>query len=146
MTPTQKAEIAGITAGILAATIGIATGDSPGKAIAKGVGTGVATAAVVYYIAKRKATARQQAAARACAQSYRQSISKSSGSSKAKHRYIAVDVPLDARFQGNASVMLWDTKSNTLVNTNVYDLRRSPSPASVATYDQIPAVYVGKGS
>jgi len=141
MTPGQKAAAAGIAVGLINTVIAAATGASPKEAVLIGVGTGV----VVYYIAKRKATAQQQAAARACAQSYTQSMNMRGGTSKAKSRYIAVDAPLDARSQGDASVMLWDTQSNSLVNTNVYDLRRSPTPLSVATYDQISAVYVGNG-
>jgi hypothetical protein len=64
---------------------------------------------------------------------------------KKKVRYLAVPtVPSEKTPRGAKPVMIIDVPTETLVSTTVYELRTTPKPGQVATYDDMVAEYIGQ--
>ena len=66
---------------------------------------------------------------------------------KKKVRYIAVDTvrSKEAPPKAKKTVMIWDTKSEDLASTDVYDLEAPPAVGQTAKFDTYSAEYVGNG-
>ena len=66
---------------------------------------------------------------------------------KRKVRYIAVDTvrSKEAPPQAKKSVMIWDTQSESLAATDVYDVAVTPAVGQTAKFDTYSAEYVGNG-
>ena len=66
---------------------------------------------------------------------------------KKKVRYIAVDTvrSKEAPPKAKKTVMIWDTQSESLANTDVYDLEATPAVGQTAKFDTYSAEYVGSG-
>ena len=66
---------------------------------------------------------------------------------KKKVRYIAVDTvrSKEAPPKAKKTVMIWDTQSESLANTDVYDLETPPAVGQTAKFDTYSAEYVGNG-
>lgn len=64
-----------------------------------------------------------------------------------KVRYIAVDTVRSKETSPKAkkTVMIWDTQSESLANTDVYDLEAAPAIGQTAKFDTYSAEYVGSG-
>jgi hypothetical protein len=60
-------------------------------------------------------------------------------------RYIAVETTPDKRGKGAKSVMIWDTKAQSVVGEDVYDLTTPPSPNTNIKLETYSAEYVGAG-
>src|SRR5262249_24341597 len=62
-------------------------------------------------------------------------------------RYIAVDTVKDSRSAPGTKkvVMIWDTKSESLVNNNIYDVSNPPAVGSTEKFDTYSAQYIGPG-
>lgn len=62
-------------------------------------------------------------------------------------RYIAVDTVKDQRASPQAKkvVMIWDTKAETLVGNNLYDVENPPAVGATAKFETYTAEYVGAG-
>lgn len=66
---------------------------------------------------------------------------------KKKVRYIAVDTirSKEAPPKAKKTVMIWDTQSETLANTDAYDIETPPALGQTAKFDTYSAEYVGSG-
>ncbi len=66
---------------------------------------------------------------------------------KRKVRYIAVDTvrSKEAPPRAKKTVMIWDTQSETLANTDAYDIETPPAVGQTAKFDTYSAEYVGSG-
>ena len=66
---------------------------------------------------------------------------------KKKVRYIAVDTVRSKETSPKAkkAVMIWDTQSESLAGTDVYDLEAPPNVGQTAKFDTYSAEYVGSG-
>ena len=66
---------------------------------------------------------------------------------KKKVRYIAVDTvrSKEAPPKAKKTVMIWDTQSETLANTDAYDIEALPAVGQTAKFDTYSAEYVGSG-
>ena len=66
---------------------------------------------------------------------------------KKKVRYIAVDTvrSKEAPPKAKKTVMIWDTQSESLASTDVYDLEAPPAVGQTAKFDTYSAEYVGNG-
>jgi hypothetical protein len=84
-----------------------------------------------YYIQKYNASAQQTQVAQANGSE----IVHRSGRKLPK--YVAVSTERDARSKGKASVMIFDTKTEQLVGTNVYDLASKPKENDQIKSDQL---------
>jgi hypothetical protein len=106
--------------------------------------------ALVYVIAKHNATVRQRRIAEERArQAYAKMPEKRKASLKAKKvHYIAVDTEKNERTSPEAkkSVMVWDTESQQMAGSNVYDVKKPPPVGSTAKFDTYSAEYVGSGT
>ncbi len=106
-------------------------------------GTGVFMSrlpAVIKILATYEATPEQKAVA-----VERAKTAQAAMKGKKKPRYIAVDTHPDDRAQGSNSVMLWDTQTEEIVGSNVYDVEAPPKIGEVAMWDTLSAQYVGVG-
>jgi hypothetical protein len=88
-----------------------------------------------YYIQKYNASAQQTQVAQANGSE----IVHRSGRKLPK--YVAVSTARDARSKGKASVMIFDTKTDQLVGTNVYDLAIKPKENDQIKSDQLTAPF-----
>lgn len=132
---------AGLAAGLGAGLGARALGMDSRKAAILGAAAGVATAVVVAVIAKRRATQAQIAAAEARGRAYTARVN--SGKAKApKTQYVMVEAPRTSESQGKSNVMVFDTKANEVVGSNVYELNSKPSSGQVVTFDTGSAEYV----
>ena len=60
-------------------------------------------------------------------------------------RIIAVDTEPDDRRQGARTIMLWDTQTEEIVGSKVYDVDTPPKLGDVAMWETYSAQYVGVG-
>lgn len=58
---------------------------------------------------------------------------------------LAVATEPDERSQGSVSVMLWDTQTEQIVGSDVYDVEERPVLGEVAAWNNYSALYVGEG-
>ena len=141
MTPGESAGAIGVGSGIAAGVIGAAAGLRPGQAAALGAGVGLLAAGITYAVAEHQANERQrqvaEANARRAYQAHREEIQRR------RVRYIAVNAPRTPESQGQASCMVWDTRSEQLVGNTVYDCKTRPAVGSTAKFDSYQAEYVG---
>ena len=63
-----------------------------------------------------------------------------------KTRYIAVDTVREKDSKGAKSVMIYDTQTQQVVGSSVYDVKESPKEGSVSKFDTYSAEYVGSGA
>ncbi len=105
---------------------------------------------VVYIIEKHQASERQKRVAEERARrSYANMSPKRKATLKAKKvRYIAVDTEKNEKTSPRAkkSVMVWDTQSQEIAGSNVYDVKTSPKVGETAKFDKYSAEYVGSGT
>ncbi|MBP7948169.1 MAG: hypothetical protein KA004_00845 [Verrucomicrobiales bacterium] len=141
MDPALQAGLAGIVTGTATGVIGHHNGWSGAQSAAIGVATGIATAAIVYYVAKRRATQAQIAACQERGRSYTARVA--SGKARApKTRYVMVEAPKTAENTGKSNVMRFDTKTNQVVGSNVYELGSKPSNGQTVSFGTGSAEYV----
>lgn len=149
MTPGQNAAAFGGAAAVLGGSIARAAGASAGQSLAIGAVAGAVAAATVYVIATHKATERQRRLAEERAKVYygRLSQEKKASMKKKKVRYIAVDTEKNAETSPKAAkaVMLWDTQTQSIVGSDVYDVEKAPAVGSTARFETHAAEYVGSG-
>lgn len=151
LTPGENAAVFGSTAGLLAGGIARAAGASTAESFAIGAATGAVVGITTYVIAKHQATERQRKIAEQRARVYQGKLASkptSSGKTKKRPRYIAVDTVKDEKTSPKAkkAVMIWDTQSETIVGNNVYDVQNPPEVGSTAKFETYSAEYVGSGS
>lgn len=150
LSPEENASIAGAVGGAGAGGIARASGMSTGQSIATGVAAGAVIGAVTYIIAKHEATERQRRIAEERARrAYAQMSAQRKANLKAKKvRYIAVDTEKNEHTSANAkkTVMVWDTQTETVAGSNVYDVQSPPPVGSTAKFDTYSAEYVGSGT
>lgn len=106
-------------------------------------GTGIAFSrlpAVIKILATYAASEEQTSTATERARAAQQQLDPA-----ATPRYLAVETIPDARLQGAAAIMLWDTQTEEIVGNQVYDVEAPPPPGEVAMWDTISAQYVGVG-
>ena len=149
LTPGENAAVFGSGTGILAGSIARAAGASAGQSIAIGAAAGAIAAATAYIVAKHQATERQRRLAEQRARVYygRMSSTKKATLKKKRVRYIAVDTEKNEKTSPKAkkAVMIWDTKSESIVGNTVYDVEKTPSVGSNAKFETYSAQYVGSG-
>ena len=138
-TPEQSAALLGGLAGAAMTGYRLSQGDSTGTALLKGAAVGTAVGATVFIVEKRKATALQQQLALQRASQY---IEKANTKSPPPRRYLAVETDVDDRTKGETNVMIYDTTTHSLVDTEVYDLKNEPANGAVATFERYDSVYV----
>jgi hypothetical protein len=140
-TPQQTAAVWGGLAGAAMTGYRLAQGDSTGNALLKGAAVGAAVGATVLIIEKRKASERQRLEAQRKADEYMKLVSMNQRQPPSR-RYLAVETDVDDRTKGEANVMIYDTNTHALVNTEVYDLKKEPANGAVATFERYDSVYV----
>lgn len=140
-TPEQSAALLGGLAGAAMTGYRLSQGDSTGTALLKGAAVGTAVGATVFIVEKRKATARQQEIAKLNAAKYINVVSTRPQTQQPR-RYLAVETDVDDRTKGETNVMIYDTTTHSLVDTEVYDLKNEPANGAVATFERYDAVYV----
>ena len=140
-TPEQTAAVWGGLAGAAMTGYRMSQGDSTGNALLKGAAVGAAVGATVLIIEKRKATALQQQLAMQRASQYMKQAN-AGAAPKPPRRYLAVETDVDDRTQGETNVMIYDTNTHSLVNTEVYDLKSEPANGAVATFERYDSVYI----
>ena len=98
---------------------------------------------------RHKATEEQKRVAQQRAKVYYTHLApeKKTELKKKKVRYIAVDTvrSKEAPAEAKKSVMIWDTQSETLAGTDVYDVAATPPVGQTAKFDTYSAEYVGNG-
>ena len=152
----NKAAAAGIASGIGTTIFRLAQGDDLEDAVAKGAAVGLAVAVTVYVVEKRRASKRQIQLAQTRARNYERthprkpprgsgSGQSSTSSARPQSRYIAVETERDSQSKGKGSVMIWDTKHNSLVSNDVYDVDSVPRKGQLAKFEEYEAVYVADG-
>ena len=94
-------------------------------------------AARYYWVAKYAATPvqREVATAHARAVVHR---------AKPKSRYIAVTTKRDSRAKTTTNVMIFDTKSESIVGNTVYDLNERPPTSQTVRFETYSAAYFGQ--
>lgn len=121
-----------------------------GFSIGLGGTAGALLGVIVLVIAKHEASERQKKiAAERARQAYaRMSAERRASLKKKKVRYIAVDTEKDAKTSPKAqkSVMVWDTESQQVAGSSVYDVKSPPAVGSTAKFDDYSAEYVGSGT
>ncbi len=149
LTPGENAAMFGGLTGVAAGSIARAAGASTGQSIAIGAAAGAIAAATAFVIAKHQATERQRRVAEQRAKVYygRMSPTKKATLKKKRVRYIAVDTEKNSKTSPKAkkAVMIWDTKSESIVGNTVYDVEKAPSVGSNAKFETYSAQYVGSG-
>ena len=156
LTPGENAAVFGGITGIAAGSIARAAGASTGQSIAIGAAAGAIAAATAYIVAKHQATERQRRLAEQRARVYYartvgrtggRTASSKKATAKQRPRYIAVDTEKnkDTSPRAKKAVMIWDTKSESIVGNTVYDVEKTPSVGSNAKFDTYSAQYVGSG-
>jgi hypothetical protein len=132
-------------AGALAGGKARAAGASNSEAVAIGLATGAAVGQTAYTIAKHEATERQRRTAEARAHLAYQDLSPERKARVKKNRYIVVDTVREKDSQGAKSVMIYDTQTQQVVGSNVYDVKQSPKGGTSLQIEAYPGVYVGSG-
>ena len=148
LSPGENAAMFGGITGVAAGSIARAAGASTGQSIAIGAVAGAIAAATAYVIAKHQATERQRRLAEQRARVYYARMSSTRKATlKKKARYIAVDTEKNEKTSPRArkAVMIWDTKSESIVGNTVYDVEKTPSVGSNAKFETYSAQYVGSG-
>ena len=150
LTPGENAAMFGGITGVAAGSIARAAGASTGQSIAIGAAAGAIAAATAFVIVKHQATERQRRLAEQRAKVYygRMSSTKKATLKKKRVRYIAVDTEKnkDTSPKARKAVMIWDTKSESIVGNTVYDVEKTPSVGQNAKFDTYSAQYVGSGN
>lgn len=155
MTPGENAAVFG---GLAGAATGIALGASgvdSAISIPVTAGAAVLAGAAAYVVSKQQATAHQRQIALANAQAAvakmeakeKKQASRATGQPKTKRpRFIAVDtVAASESPKGTRQVMVYDTRSEQIVGSNVYNVGKTPGVGSVNRYETVSAQYVGTG-
>ncbi len=114
------------------------------------IASGTSEATVVasgFIIGKYRATELQRKIAEERARQAYQSMSpdKKKGLKAKKIRYLAVDTQKDGRIKGRKAILIWDTQSQEIVGTQVYDVAVVPPLASRAVFETYAAEYIGEG-
>jgi hypothetical protein len=161
LTPGENAGLFGAAAGLAVGIPLAVAGVDPAITIPVTAGAVALVAGGAYIIAKHQATERQRkiaeqrariylakrqeaekAAARASAQSASTSPTTKKKAPK-ENRYIAVRTEKEDFNTGKDAVMIFDTKSNSIVGNQVYDLKQTPKVGSVQKFDTYSAEFVG---
>jgi hypothetical protein len=146
LSPAANGALFGTGAGILAGGAARAAGLSTSQAAAIGLATGAVVGITAYVIAKHKATERQRKIAEERARLAYESAPAPKKAQYKKTRYIAVDTVREKDSKGAKSVMIYDTQTQQVVGSNVYDVKESPKEGSVSKFDTYSAEYVGSGA
>src|SRR6516165_4559250 len=146
MSPAANGALFGAGAGALAGGIAKAAGASNSEAVAIGLATGAVAGVTAYVIAKHQATERQRKIAEERARLAYESAPAPKKARYQKTRYIAVDTVREKDSKGAKSVMIYDTQTQQVVGSNVYDVKQAPKEGSVSKFDTYSAEYVGSGA
>jgi hypothetical protein len=146
LSPAANGALFGAGAGALAGGVAKAAGASNTEAVAIGLATGAIVGATAYVIAKHQATERQRKIAEERARLAYADASATRKASYRKARYLAVDTVREKNSTGAKSVMIYDTQTQQVVGTNVYDVKQAPKQGSVSKFDTYTAEYVGAGA
>ena len=146
LSPAANGVLFGTGAGALAGGVAKAAGASNSQAVAIGLATGAIVGITAYVIAKHKATERQRKIAEERARLAYESAPAPKKARYQKTRYIAVDTVREKDSQGAKSVMIYDTQTQQVVGSNVYDVKQAPKEGSVSKFDTYSAEYVGSGA
>ena len=151
LTPGENAGVFGAAAGLATGIPLAAAGVDPAITIPVTAGAVAVAAVTAYVISKQQATERQRKIAEQRARLFmarrEKQLASQPAAKKAKPaRFIAVQTEKTAQSQGQASVMVFDTKTNEVVGNNVYDLKTAPQVGQTAKFDTYSAQYVGAGN
>jgi hypothetical protein len=146
LSPAANGVLFGTGAGALAGGAARAAGASSSEAVAIGLATGAIVGITAYVIAKHKATERQRKIAEERARLAYESAPAPKKARYQKTRYIAVDTVREKDSKGAKSVMIYDTQTQQVVGSNVYDVKQAPKEGSVSKFDTYSAEYVGSGA
>ena len=95
-----------------------------------------------YWVAKYAATPVQRAVA---AENGRAIVkTMASHRTKPKSRYIAVNTQRDARARTSTNVMIFDTQSESIIGSSVYDLNDRPPAGQAVRFETYSASYFGR--
>ena len=95
-----------------------------------------------YWVAKYAATPVQREVA---AENGRVVVQKMAMShTKAKSRYLAVTTRRDARAKTSTNVMIFDTQSESIIGSSVYDLNERPPAGQAVRFETFSASYFGQ--
>ncbi len=149
LTPEQNALLVGGTAGVAGATISSALGAPAWESLAIGAGAAAVTGIATEIIAQHVASEQQRAIAEARARQYyaRMAESKKIALKKKNVRYLAVDTvnSKETSPQAKKSVMIWDTKSEQVVGSKVYDVKTPPEAGQTGQFNTYTADYIAMG-
>jgi len=158
LSPGENAGVFGAATGLAVGIPLYAAGVDSRVAVPVTLGAAALAAGGAYVIAKHQASERQRKIAeqrarifmaqRAEAEKLAAQKAASSGSTAKKKsakqpRYIAVKTEKESNNQGQAAVMVYDTKTNGLVGNQVWDLKQTPKVGSVQKFDTYSAEFVG---
>lgn len=148
ITPGQNAAIFGVGAAGARILVGALTHEDMRSVIPQALAIGAAVGYMTYVIAKHQATERQARIAAQRARIYQGRLVRNTTPAKRKprSRYVAVDAPRDGNCKGEASVMIYDTETKTLVSNEVYDLKSRPQVGHVSKFEEYNAEYIATGS
>ena len=150
LTPEQNALLVGGTAGAAGTTISSALGAPAWESLAIGSGAAVVTGVATYVIAQHEANEQQRAIAEARARQYYAQMAESQKveMKKKKVRYLAVDTvnSKETSPQAKKSVMIWDTKSEQVVGSKVYDVKTTPQAGQTGQFNTYTADYIAMGN
>lgn len=155
MDPGAAAALVGGLAGATTGIIARQAGASTTEAALLGAAVGIAAGAIAYNYQKRRATEQELAIARMRAAEYQRRVSSGS-KPQPKSRYIAVPTtptkvtpasapgaPAKVSSPPASTVVLFDTKTNSVVGNNVYEMSEKPKKGEVVKFDTVSAEYVG---
>ena len=158
LTPGENAGLFGAMAGLAVGIPLAVAGVDPSITIPVTAGAVALAAGGAYIIAKHQATERQRKIAEQRARIYlakRQEAEKAAAQARASApattkknepqqlRYIAVRTEKENFNTGKEAVMIFDTKSDSIVGNQVYDLKQTPKVGSVQKFDTYSAEFVG---
>jgi len=167
MTPEQKAAIGGALGGIAAGALAKKAGMGTAEAWATGAIVGALVAKVTYDYEVRKANQRQIQVALANARryelkrarekrAYQQALARRKKASspaaaarikvppkpKPQSRLVAVETVRTSVSTGKKTAMIYDTKSDKMVNQNAYDIKSTPRNGEIAKIGNNTVEYV----
>jgi hypothetical protein len=104
------------------------------------------TSTVITIVAVHNATQRQRQGAQEQGHfAYQQLIEQHKTRSAAKSRYIAVATVREPDSKGAKSLMIFDTQTDQVVGSHVYDVKTEPKTGQVGKFESYSAEYVGTG-
>jgi hypothetical protein len=103
-------------------------------------------ATVITILAVREATERQRQAAQEQGHlADQQLIAQHKTRGLSKSRYVAVATVREPDSKGAKSLMIFDTQTDQVVGTHVYDVKTEPKTGQVGKFETYSAQYVGTG-